>query len=106
MLEKVRNSKAIKRIMAVVMAICCMVPLGVVAFADDTTPKTYADTADGMVNAAKDLFGNVTDVISMTNIAKVLGIGLSAGVLLFLGWWGVRKLIGVIRKALNGRLSV
>lgn len=104
MFEKVRNSKAIKRIMALVMAVFCMVPLGVVAFAED--PPVYADTADGMVKAASDLFGNVTDVISMTNIAKVLGIGLSAGVLLFLGWWGVRKLIGVIRKALNGRLSV
>ena len=105
MLEKVRNSKAIKRIFALVMAFCCMVPLGVVAFAEDPAP-VYADTADGMVNAAKDLFGNVTGVVNMTNIAKVLGIGLSAGVLLFLGWWGVRKLIGVIRKALNGRLSV
>lgn len=105
MLEKVRNSKAIKRIMALVMAMFCMVPLGVVAFADDPA-AVYADTADGMVNAARDLFGNVTGVVNMTNIAKVLGIGLSAGVLLFLGWWGVRKLISVIRKALNGRLSV
>lgn len=104
-LKKLGSSKVVKRVGAALMAMLCMVPMGVVAFAaDPATP--YADTADGMVNAAKDLFGNVTDVINMTTIAKVLGIGISACVLLFLGWWGIRKLIGVIRKALNGRLSV
>ena len=39
-------------------------------------------------------------------IASVIGVVLGSCVALYLTWFGIRKLIGAITRALKGRLSV
>ncbi len=58
------------------------------------------------ISAAKGLFAEVTGTLNFANIAKVLSIGIGAAIGIWLAWWGIRKLIKVITKALNGRLSL
>lgn len=48
----------------------------------------------------------LTSSINPGVIAGVIGIVLAACVALFLTWFGIRKLIGAITRALRGRLSV
>jgi len=39
-------------------------------------------------------------------VAAVIGLVLGGGIALYLTWFGIRKLISVVTKALRGRLSV
>lgn len=50
-----------------------------------------------------------TELTSQINpgvIASVLGLVLGAGIALFLTWFGIRKLISVVKNALKGKLKV
>lgn len=48
----------------------------------------------------------LTSNISPSTVATIIGVVLGSGVALYLTWFGIRKLISVITKALRGRLSV
>ena len=48
----------------------------------------------------------LTTSINPGTIAGVIGLVLGACVALYLTWFGLRKLIGAITRALKGRLSV
>lgn len=48
----------------------------------------------------------LTTSINPGTIAGVIGLVLAACVALYLTWFGLRKLIGAITRALKGRLSV
>lgn len=48
----------------------------------------------------------LTTSINPGTIATVIGLVLGACVALYLTWFGLRKLIGAITRALKGRLSV
>lgn len=48
----------------------------------------------------------LTSSINPGTIAAVIGLVLGACVALYLTWFGLRKLIGAITRALKGRLSV
>lgn len=49
---------------------------------------------------------SLTEVINIGNIAIVIGSVLGAAVLLYFGWFGIRKLISVVTNAAKGRLKV
>lgn len=48
----------------------------------------------------------LTSSINPGVIAGVIGLILTACIALFLTWFGIRKLIGAVTRALRGRLSV
>ena len=48
----------------------------------------------------------LTTSINPGTVASVIGLVLGACVALYLTWFGLRKLIGAITRALKGRLSV
>ena len=83
----------------------------VTAFGAFTSTSALAITAlaDGTneaVSAAQSLMGNVTSTLNITNIVAIVGAGLTAVVTLYLAWWGAKKLIKMVQRALNGRLSI
>lgn len=59
------------------------------------------------VSAASSMLGTVTDTLSIGNIVSMLGIAVGASVGLFLAWFGIRKVVSLVRKGFsNGRLGV
>lgn len=48
----------------------------------------------------------LTGVISIANVAIVIGTVLGSAVVLYFGWFGIRKLISVVTSAAKGRLKV
>lgn len=111
MFEKIKSvfkSGKFKKALAVGMSIAClgmtMVPL---ASANEVQTGVVQITPDEAIAAASGLFGQVTQVVNFTNIAKVLAIGLGAVLGIWLAWWGLRKLVRMIIKVLEkGRISL
>lgn len=59
-----------------------------------------------ITTALTSVSGALTETISIANIATILGTVLGASVVLYLGWFGIRKLISVVTNAAKGRLKV
>lgn len=68
--------------------------------------ESESDVASA-VTGVTTLFGNVTSVFSFANIVSMIGIAIGAAAVLTLAWFGLRKVISMIQKALKkGRVSV
>ncbi len=66
-----------------------------------------AEGSNEAVEAAKTLMQQVTGTLNLTNIVAILGAGIGVVILLFLGWWGARKLIRMVMDAFKkGRVSL
>lgn len=92
--------KAASRVVGALTGIGVTAATSVTAFAADAT-------ANEAVNAAKDLMGNVTGTLNLTNIVAILGAGIGVVIVLFLGWWGARKLIKMVMNAFKkGKVSL
>ena len=48
----------------------------------------------------------LTTSINPGTIASIIGIVLGSGILLFLTWFGIRKLVSVAKNGLRGRLKI
>ena len=48
----------------------------------------------------------LTSSINPGAVAAIIGIVLGSGVALFLTWFGIRKLISVVKNGIRGRLKV
>ena len=48
----------------------------------------------------------LTTAINPGTIASIIGIVLGSGILLFLTWFGIRKLVSVAKNGLRGRLKI
>lgn len=59
-----------------------------------------------VTNALNAVGTTLNTSISPTDIAKIIGIVLAAGIALYLTWFGIRKLISVVKNAMKGRLKV
>lgn len=44
--------------------------------------------------------------ITPADVATIIGLVLAGGVALYLTWFGIRKLISVVKNAMRGRLKV
>lgn len=100
--EKVKNSrvgKALVGVGATVTAVCSTV---ISSFAADPAP---AD-ASSVVSGVKTVFDSVSGTFSFANIVSMIGIAIAAAALLVLGWFGLRKVISMIKSALRGKLKV
>lgn len=64
-------------------------------------------TADEAVQAAKTLMNNVTSTLNITNIVAIIGAGLGYVALLWLAWWGARKLVRMSTSAVGkGKIAL
>lgn len=62
---------------------------------------------DNSVTTALESVGTeLTSAINPGVIAAVIGVVLGSGILLFLTWFGIRKLISVVKGGLKGKLKV
>ena len=59
-----------------------------------------------ITDALSSVSSTLTSSINPGTIASVIGLVLAGGIALYLTWFGIRKLISVVTKALKGRLSV
>lgn len=65
------------------------------------------DNAAAGVQAAKDMMKIVTAEINIGNIVAIIGAGLGIAAATWLAWWGIRKLIRVVKNAVaKGKLAV
>ena len=90
--------KKILAIAGIVMIVGCIFCTG--AFADPVTVSepTYQE-------AAKEVFDSVHSVVNFNNILSIIGVALTAEATLFLLWWGIRKVIKLVKSGLNGKLK-
>lgn len=101
-----RAGKILSVLMSVLALGSCFMLTAFAADGDAAGQTVVQMTPDQSISAAKGLFAEVTGTLNFANIAKVLSIGIGAAIGIWLAWWGIRKLIKVITKALNGRLSL
>lgn len=102
-MKKLSSSK-FKKILAIagiVMIIGCMFCTG--AFADPATPVAVSEPT--YQEAAKEVFDSVHGVVNFNNILSIIGVALTAEATLFLLWWGIRKVIKLVKSGLNGKLK-
>lgn len=96
------RTKAGKRILAVFGAMLVMCSMAVPAFA----VEGEAAGADAIA-AAKSIIGEATATINVANLTKILVYGVGIAIVLFLMWWGARKLLRIVTAAFKrGKVSV
>lgn len=61
---------------------------------------------NSITTALQSVGSTLTSNISPSTVVAVIGIVLGSCVALYLTWFGIRKLISSVTKALKGRLSV
>ncbi len=98
--EKIKNSRVGKALVGVgttVTAVCATAISSFAAEAEDTS---------SVVAGVKTVFDSVSGTFSFGNIVAMIGIAIAAAALLVLGWFGLRKVISMIKSALRGKLKV
>lgn len=98
--------KAGKKIMVVGTTVATMAISAVNAFATGATEVDQA-SIDEAVTAAQNIVSSMTAVLNITNIIAILSACMGAATVLFLGWWGARKVVRVVVNAFaKGKLSI
>lgn len=98
----------LKKIMGVCLCVLCLAGCFVFgASASETATDVVAITPDEAINAAQGLFGQISQTLNFSNVAKVLAIGIGSCIGIWLAWWGLRKLLRMIVRVLEkGKLSL
>lgn len=100
--EKIKNSRIAKKVVGAVAVLSSVCATAISSFAADPAP---AD-ASSVVSGVKTVFDSVSGIFSFVNIVSMIGIAIAAAALLVLGWFGLRKVISMIKSALRGKLKV
>lgn len=96
------KSKFAKIAMSCLLIVTIVATMAIGCFAVET-----ASDVSSAVSGVTTLFGDVTSVFTFANIVSMLGIAIGAAAVLTLAWFGLRKVISMIQKALKkGRVSV
>ncbi len=102
-LQNVASNRKVQKLGAVFMCmmICCatLVPM---AFAVDGTATVSEPTYK---EAATLVYEEVHNVINFSNILDIILVGLGGMATLYLLWWGIRKVIKMLKSGLNGKLK-
>lgn len=73
--------------------------LGVLATA---TPVFAVDGSSGVpTEAVQSIMSSLTSQLTMSNIATIIASGIGGVVVIFLGWWGARKLVRMLTTAFS-----
>lgn len=98
-LQNVATNPKVRKLGAVIMClmICCtmLVPM---ASAEAVSEPSYAE-------AATTVYDSVHQVINFNNILAIIGVGIGGMATLYLLWWGIRKVIKMLKSGLNGKLK-
>ena len=100
--EKIKNSRIAKKVVGAVAVVSSVCATAISSFAADPAP---AD-ASSVVSGVKTVFDTVSGTFSFANFVSMIGIAIAAAALLVLGWFGLRKVISMIKNALRGKLKV
>lgn len=101
-LKRFFGGKTRKRVLALVGAIVVMCSMAIPAFAEGATFDGAAAIA-----GAQSIFTQATSTLTIGNVVSVIGICIGAAVALYLLWWGVRKVLRVVKGAFSkGKVSV
>lgn len=96
------KSKFAKIAMSCLLIVTIVATMAIGCFAAET-----ASDVSSAVTGVTTLFGDVTSVFTFANIVSMIGIAIGAAAVLTLAWFGLRKVISMIQKALKkGRVSV
>lgn len=102
LVSKLKSSRIGKIAVGVGATVSAVVATAISSFAADPAP---AD-ASAVVTGVKTVFDTVSGTFSFANIVAMIGIAIAASALLVLGWFGLRKVISMIKNALRGKLKV
>ncbi len=95
--------KSKHKLLGIGTAVAVMATSCVTAFAAEGDTPSSAEA----VSAAKQVLDSVTAVLNITNVAAILAACMGSATLLFLAWWGVRKVTKVTVNAFaRGKLSI
>ena len=65
-----------------------------------------SNTASEITKAIGDVATAMGEQINMGTVAAIVAAVLGGSLVLYVGWFGIRKLIGAVQGALKGKLSV
>lgn len=100
--ERIKQSGFVRKVAAVSTALSAAGAGVVTSFAAEGDPSDVSSITTGV----KSVFTTVSGTFSFTNIIAMIGIAIGAAALLVLGWFGLRKVISMIKSALRGKLRV
>lgn len=100
--ERIKQSGFVRKVAAVSTALSAAGAGVVTSFAAEGDVSDVSSITTGV----KSVFSTVSGTFSFTNIISMIGIAIGAAALLVLGWFGLRKVISMIKGALRGKLRV
>lgn len=99
------STKSGKRVLAIIGTMLVMCSMAVPAFAVEEGAAGFDGAA--AIAGARNIFGQATSTLSIANIVAIIGICIGAAVGLYLLWWGLRKVLKVIKAAFSkGKVTV
>lgn len=100
--DRIKQSGFVRKVAAVSTALTFAVAGVVTSFAAEGDVSDVSSITTGV----KSVFSTVSGTFSFANIIAMIGIAIGAAALLVLGWFGLRKVISMIKGALRGKLRV
>lgn len=100
--KRIKQSGFVRKVAAVSTALSAAVAGVVTSFAAEGDVSDVSSITTGV----KSVFSTVSGTFSFANIIAMIGIAIGAAALLVLGWFGLRKVISMIKGALRGKLRV
>ncbi len=89
------------------LTMCMVLAMLVVSCVTCFAAEGDATGAAEAVAAAETVLASVTAVLNITNVAAILAACMGSATILFLAWWGVRKVVKVTVNAFSrGKLSI
>lgn len=100
-LQHVASNRKIKKLGATFMAlmISCIALVPFASAAEATSEPTFQE-------AASTIYDSVHAVINFNNILAIIGVAITGAATIYLLWWAIRKIIKMVKGALNGKLKV
>lgn len=63
-------------------------------------------TSNTIVEAIKPFTTALTSAVTLGDVVAILASVIGLGVTLYLGWFGIRKAISVVKKGLHGKFGI
>lgn len=64
------------------------------------------NTTNAIVEAIKPFTTALTSAVTLGDVVAILASVIGLGVTLYLGWFGIRKAISVVKKGLHGKFGI
>lgn len=63
-------------------------------------------SANAIVTAIQPFTTALTSAVTLADVVAILASVIGLGVTLYLGWFGIRKAISVVKKGLHGKFGI